>query len=385
MEELEALLKAVQELKAALNQRLSGDEVLLGKKNEVALLSLNTLRARLDRLLPICQSCAAETLELDEQKIKRIKELTDQLNKTTATFKNSNTSISIAERTLLWVSFAVMLEQIGNELTRCLPYPAAAAASLIKLDGDSADKLTALRALIDTVTSSLSKQQEEVKAKVAEIEDYANTTKQHNQESELTLKRCDELQSQCQELNAKCQAILEQCQLALNGSTNVKLAAAFERKSEKLASEIWVWTIILCAAMAGLLIGALFRATLILPQQGIYFLLGLLLTATILFPGIWLGWFAVKRINALFRLKEDYDFKAVAATTYNGYRDELKSYGEELVVEMAQSVLRRYDEAPLRLLDGKPSSSPFHEILGHLCSSKNGKSSSTGTKEAERQ
>ena len=78
---------------------------------------------------------------------------------------------------------------------------------------------------------------------------------------------------------------------------------------------------------------------------------------------LWLAWLATIQIQKYFLLNEDYAFKATVAATYEGYRREAYRLDEALEKRLFDSALKRLDEHPLRLLEKKSHSSPFHALL----------------------
>jgi uncharacterized protein YoxC len=78
---------------------------------------------------------------------------------------------------------------------------------------------------------------------------------------------------------------------------------------------------------------------------------------------IWFAWLASLQIGYRFRLAEDYAMKAAAARSYEAYRHEAASVDPFLQAKLLASILVRFDEAPLRLIERDTHGSPIHAFL----------------------
>lgn len=163
--------------------------------------------------------------------------------------------------------------------------------------------------------------------------------------------------------------ILKNSERALATATSAGLAAAFNAQYEKLKEECWYWVGLLAislgtaSALGYLRLENIFE---LLGKPGISdstIVLNLLLSSIIIGAPIWFAWLATKRVGYLFKLREDYGFKATVSTAYEGFRREAANQCDEMERKVLESTLKRFDEAPLRLVDDRVFGSPAHEAL----------------------
>lgn len=65
----------------------------------------------------------------------------------------------------------------------------------------------------------------------------------------------------------------------------------------------------------------------------------------------------------MFKLREDYAYKAATAIAFEGYRDQAAKYDENMEAQVIESVLKRFEEPPLRLMADPVRSSPISEYI----------------------
>lgn len=75
------------------------------------------------------------------------------------------------------------------------------------------------------------------------------------------------------------------------------------------------------------------------------------------------AWFSTRRLGYLFKLREDYAYKAATAIAFEGYRDQAAKYDENMEAQVIESVLKRFEEPPLRLMADPVRSSPISEYI----------------------
>ncbi len=163
--------------------------------------------------------------------------------------------------------------------------------------------------------------------------------------------------------------VLQKSEQALATATSTGLAASFNKHYDKLGTESIWWVVVLAVSLG---LAALFG---FLRLEDIFVLLtksntpmsviilNLLLSSVIIGAPIWLAWVATKRVGYLFRLREDYGFKASISTAYEGFRREAANQSDDMEQRVLESTLKRFDEAPLRLVDERVYGSPVHEVL----------------------
>lgn len=99
--------------------------------------------------------------------------------------------------------------------------------------------------------------------------------------------------------------------------------------------------------------------------------LNMLMSLFIVAAPMWLAWIAAKRVAHLFRLVEDYEFKAAVSTSYEGYRREANKFDDSGFAEkVLGSALTRFDEPPLRFVETKDEGHPLLEMMERLFSAK---------------
>lgn len=178
----------------------------------------------------------------------------------------------------------------------------------------------------------------------------------------------EEVNDEIQQRLTEIQNILNRCNNALRASTGVGLAAAFSKHAETLrkSSRWWVGTLFL-SFIAMVVIG-LWRINSILNMMEIknpdtsIITLNMIFSLFLLAAPIWLAWIAAKRIAHLFRLIEDYEFKAAISSSYEGYRREAARFADKNFAErILDSALTRFDEPPLRFVE---KNEPAHPLFG---------------------
>ena len=163
--------------------------------------------------------------------------------------------------------------------------------------------------------------------------------------------------------------VLKKSHQALASATSSGLAAAFGKRAETLqwSSRCWV-AALLVSLIAAVVIGWIrFNSLFALLNQGTVkfelLILNFLFSCALISAPLWFAWLATKRVGYLFKLVEDYAFKASTSTAYEGFRREASHHGDEMEERVLSSTLTRFDEPPLRLVDDKVAGSPWHELF----------------------
>lgn len=176
---------------------------------------------------------------------------------------------------------------------------------------------------------------------------------------------------------AKIISLVDKAETALRVSTGAGLAGAFAHNAKqlKISSRCWMVALVLSLLFAVKL--GYCRMSAILEMIKTPNLDSALIWANIgmsfvlLVAPMWVAWIAAKRIAHLFRLIEDYEFKAAVSMSYEGYSREAAKYeGSDLSERVLKSALTRFDEPPLRFVETKDSGHPFLEMLERLFSAK---------------
>lgn len=178
----------------------------------------------------------------------------------------------------------------------------------------------------------------------------------------------EEVNDEIQKRLVEIQGILKQCNDALRASTGVGLAAAFSKHAETLrrSSQCWVGTLfipfIAMVAVGFWRINSILNMMEIKNPDTSIITLNMVFSLFLLAAPIWLAWIAAKRISYLFRLIEDYEFKAAISSSYEGYRREAARFADKNFTErILDSALTRFDEPPLRFVE---KNEPTHPLFG---------------------
>ena len=164
--------------------------------------------------------------------------------------------------------------------------------------------------------------------------------------------------------------ILKKCDQALAASTSTGLARAFEARKCELQKIGWYWSGALIIALIAMVSAIVWRSeqlTSLMDKwasvDAVVLIANFLISFAVIGAPVWLAWLATKQIGYYFRLSEDYGFKAASAASYDGFKREAANQDEALERKVLESTLDRYDEAPLRFVDGRVNGSPVHELF----------------------
>ena len=219
----------------------------------------------------------------------------------------------------------------------------------------------------------------EARRKIEEINDAATRLLK---EADGRLSAIDTLTSMAEkksealvEKDSEAARIVERVHKAYTAATSHGLAAAFDERSSSLSVSMWVWVLVLFAALgAGVWFGMIrFEGLADTLKEPTASHLSIITNAVLSFISIgapvWAAWVATKQIGQRFRLSEDYAFKAAVSRAYEGYRQEAARIDRgaladtRLEARLLESALSRLDEQPLRLVETATHGSPLHELL----------------------
>lgn len=227
---------------------------------------------------------------------------------------------------------------------------------------EARDAALALPETLDT----LKKTNAEISGMHKEVLQFRDIAK----ESSQFIKSVD---SDIREKQSEIKGILSKCEDALRASTGVGLAAAFSKHADTLRKSSRCWVVALFAALASMVLIGFLRMNSILQmmdKQGVdasVIGLNMAMSLFMLAAPVWLAWIAAKRISHLFRLIEDYEFKAAISSAYEGYRREAERFEERDFSErVLDSALTRFDEPPLRFVEKNEQVHPLIELLQFL-------------------
>ncbi len=152
--------------------------------------------------------------------------------------------------------------------------------------------------------------------------------------------------------------------------TSSALASSFYKRVESLESSSKCWMTLLIVDLIILFIIAFYRiynmqSILNSPDPSVkLFLINLSMSFAIAAPSIWVATLATKRISALFRLKEDYAYKASAAAAFEGFNQSVEYIdNHELKVKLMQMLILRYGQDPLRTFNKDDEDSSLMDFV----------------------
>ena len=194
-----------------------------------------------------------------------------------------------------------------------------------------------------------------LKEKNEEIEEIKRAIADLNRQSEITLENADKLVAQ---------------------ATTASLAHSFDEQAIILRKRTFWWSVSLAMALGIAAVISVFKfyVTFTTGNNNIEFNQFLYQAGTSLIlisPFIWFSWLATKQIGNLFRLSEDYQFKASVAKSYEGYRKQAASIDREFEKTLFASALKRFDQEPLRHVETHVHGSPVTEFIREWLKGKN--------------
>lgn len=160
---------------------------------------------------------------------------------------------------------------------------------------------------------------------------------------------------------------------ALRNAQMEGLAGSFTRMAEKTEGEIATEQKKFESALVYLVcigvIGLVLEFSLGFPKSSEEFTFRLIRTLSLAAPGIWVAWFAAKRLSALNRVFSDYQYKSASALAYESYRQTVADAGDdELKKQLLTFAIRAFGENPTRYYDSaqNDAASPGESWLSKL-------------------
>lgn len=163
--------------------------------------------------------------------------------------------------------------------------------------------------------------------------------------------------------------LISSAEKALGMATNASLASSFSNRKNELSTESIWWIVGLVVSLVVTIGIGCWRIHDVMEFfQTDNFSFGVLISNLILsflicFAPFWGAWFSTRRLGYLFKLREDYAYKAATAIAFEGYRDQAAKYDENMEAQVIESVLKRFEEPPLRLMADPVRSSPISEYI----------------------
>lgn len=163
--------------------------------------------------------------------------------------------------------------------------------------------------------------------------------------------------------------IVGKCDEAYRITTSAGLAGAFDKRAKDLNKSMARWvrllvvSLVIAGVYSGFRISTLSEVLASTTTGGVVIFSQLLISVFGLGAPLWVAWLSTKRVGQLFKLAEDYSYKATISKAYEGYRKEASKLDGRLEAQLFESAIDRLDELPLRLVEGGNHGSPYSEIL----------------------
>jgi hypothetical protein len=252
-------------------------------------------------------------------------------------------------------------EAVRGEASATLEEARTIADQLTKAKNEvlqASEEIRAAKAAVDNAKNNAEKDTSTLQGSVAKL----------NESIDTALKRAAEAVSQ---LDA-----------GLRDARRQGLAAAFSERHSAARFEYYLWItafLIAIAVLAALgwfqfvafqdeLVATAIKATV---GKGTW-VDGLLLAARrvlgelpLAIPVVWLGWYSAKRIGAVSRLMQDYEYKAATALAFESYKNEtLLLGGGELSEQLLLTTISNFGQNPARFSEAnKDHAHPLEALL----------------------
>ncbi|MCB6182321.1 hypothetical protein LIN78_01965 [Leeia sp. TBRC 13508] len=359
-----------------------GDGTLLSSSNglssPISIRQLNNLiieiADQLEDIAPTEQTVSTEALD----------SITSQINtllnfKNAGYFTNGNSQQASTSILLTIASWKKELAPLlGDVYLKPNFLPPKARARLINVN-KKIDQIESNYSEIESKLNTINKAHDQAQSLPQDLEDFhtasadlnslLSETRTQAKTAALLLEDAQSMQNRTKLLQKEAKEALEKANEALRTSVTSGLAASFNNRAEELTKTTrWIagGLIVLLGGSAyyghSTLIDVLTKITApgITLQQ---LLMQLIVLAALIGGPIWISWLATLQINHRFRLAEDYAFKASVAMAYEGFRSEAKNVDEELTRQLFGSLLTRFDQEPLRLIEKQSYGSPIHAFM----------------------
>lgn len=162
------------------------------------------------------------------------------------------------------------------------------------------------------------------------------------------------------------QELLNEIRQTLDGANRVGMASSFDKRKNELASQLNLWQIVFVVDIL-LIVGAVWKFILPPLSTNNTQLPQIVAEFGIVFPLIWLGWFAAKQYGYTSRIKEDYAFKAAAAMAYEGHKKAARETDISLESVLLEFSLFNMSQNPIRLYgNGDTHGTPINEFTSQI-------------------
>jgi hypothetical protein len=371
----EALLKRARELDVAL-EGLERDTVALTEKTSVAQSVLNSVEGAVSAAREFAKEL--ETLNGNtKESAASVKEAADaanaSLDRVTATLKTATETEAVlaasAEKTN---AAAVQVAENSAKISSAVGQATAHADSTAKAEQratTAAEEATKLREKTSSENEQVSKilaqasaSGADIAARQTDVSKIADSVKSTTSETQALKERAETGAKEAESLSTKA---LEAYRII----TTAGLAGAFNQRAASLTKLSIYWSFALMFALVAAAIIGSYRtaemSSLLTAGKTDPYVLFIQLVLSVLTVGapVWLAWLATKQISHIFRLAEDYGYKASVAKAYEGFKEEAVKIDKQFEARLFASALERFNENPIRLISDTQPGSPLNEFL----------------------
>lgn len=160
--------------------------------------------------------------------------------------------------------------------------------------------------------------------------------------------------------------LLDEIRKTLEGANRVGMGASFKARKDELRLQQVTWQIVFVGAVT-LITLAVWQFVLPTITADSRRWTELVAEFGIVFPLIWLGWFAAKQYGYTSKIREDYAFKSAAAMAYEGHKKAAREVSEDLERILLEFSLYNMSQNPIRLYgEGDIHGTPIHEVMDQL-------------------
>lgn len=217
----------------------------------------------------------------------------------------------------------------------------------------SIESVSSAKDTYDELTAELGRVMERL---AADLDKWKKQSEQLESELKAAKSRADQLAAILAEFKGHRELVNN-----LIGDVNRSgLAHAFVERAKKLRVPMVVWVSFFIVALAGIIVFATQMVASVNSEKWMDLLLKLPLTAGF----VWLGWFSARNYGVVARIKEDYEFKAASALSFEGYKREATKVDRDLLAKLLSISLDRFQEHPGRFFEANSNhGSPIQDAL----------------------
>lgn len=311
--------------------------------------------------------------------VEKLMSLSDEIVKSIQFFAKERTLLSDVEKSL--IPNVIELLMMFNLEVVAFPMKLEGDQNLIRIDRE----FDTIKASLDSKLGEVSRQYSEGRASLlASVEEYKKNINLIIEDAEGRLEgfatNLDnfnlDVENKKIEIEDAMKSANEYLVLAegmLKVSSQVGMAAAFQRRHDALKWPVILWFITFFGCLSGLtMLGVTIVQDVFTTAPVVE--LGTVLTEkvslveflsrlAISFPLIWGAWFSAKQYSHISQLREDYAYKVAIAMTYHGYKDEAGNVDEKMGGKLLDSIISQFSDNPVRLYRNNNDASVFEAMI----------------------